>query len=275
MVPFEVEIDRLKLRGWRRPGPGPRCLAMHGWLDNAGTFARLVEHLPGWDFLALDMPGHGRSQWLPEPGFYHFIDGVHWVTSMILHWQGPLVLMGHSMGGGLATLAAAVCPAAVSHLVLLDALGPLVSPPEESVQLFLRSRESLAKPFKRRYYDSYDEAISRLCVDGRSREAALALAERSLLCDAQGYYYAYDPRLKAVSRARLTEEQVQAYLRAIQCPTQVYSFSGGIMPGFAPLPARLQCLARGELVELEGGHHHHLEHPSAVAQRILRFVEGG
>lgn len=273
MVPFEVEIDRLKLRGWRRPGSGPRCLAMHGWLDNAGTFARLVEHLPDWDFLAVDLPGHGRSQWLPEPGFYHFIDGVHWVTSMCQHWGGPLVLMGHSMGGGLATLAAAVCPTQVTHLVLLDALGPLVSPPEESVQLFLRSRESLAKPFNRRYYETYDEAVERLCVEGRSLAGAQALARHSLLCDAQGYYYNYDPRLKAVSRARLTEEQVHAYLRAIQCPTQVYSFSAGIMPNFTPLPSRLGCLTQAQFIEMEGGHHHHLEHPELVAARIRPFVE--
>jgi len=126
MHPFEVEIDQLKLRGWRRPGSGPRCLAIHGWLDNAGTFSRLVEHLPDWDFLALDLPGHGRSQSLPAPGFYHFIDGVHWVSQLLLHWGAdrPLVLLGHSLGGGLASMAAAVCPKQVACLVELQARFP-------------------------------------------------------------------------------------------------------------------------------------------------------
>jgi pimeloyl-ACP methyl ester carboxylesterase len=273
MHSFEVKIDDLKLRGWRRPGSGPRCLAIHGWLDNAGTFSRLVEHLPNWDFLALDLPGHGHSQPLPSPGFYHFIDGVHWVSEMLTHWgsQSPVVLMGHSLGGGLATLAASVCPDQVSCLVALDALGPLTSPAEEAHQLFLRSRQSLAKPARRRYYDSYDQAIARLVQEGRSLQAAQALAERSLLCDANGYYYAYDPRLKAVSRARLSEEQIQVYLRNIACPVQVFSFSRGLLPTFAPLAARMQCLQRGQLVEMEGSHHHHLEEPQALAAQILPF----
>ncbi|MBT9583417.1 alpha/beta hydrolase [bacterium] len=275
MHPFEVEIDQLKLRGWRRPGSGPRCLAIHGWLDNAGTFSRLVEHLPDWDFLALDLPGHGRSQSLPTPGFYHFIDGVHWVSQLLLHWGAdrPLVLLGHSLGGGLASMAAAVCPAQVACLVVLDALGPLTSPVDAAHSLFLRSQASQAKPFHRRYYDSYDKALERLIQEGRSPLAAQALAERSLQCDSNGYYFGYDPRLKNVSRARLTEEQVQVFLRQIACPTQVYSFSGGLMPTFAPLAARLDCLRQGELVEIEGGPHHHLEHPEAVAARMRPFGE--
>jgi len=40
---------------------GPRVIALHGWLDNAGSVVPLAPHLPGLDLAALDMPGHGAS----------------------------------------------------------------------------------------------------------------------------------------------------------------------------------------------------------------------
>lgn len=262
MHPFEVNIDGLRLRGWRRPGSGPRCLGVHGWLDNANTFQPLLAHLPDWDFLAVDLPGHGRSDHLPQPGTYHFIDSVYWIVKLLQHW-GPGWLMGHSLGGGLTSMAGAVVPELTQGLILLDALGPITSPPEESPQLFRRSLEAQAKPLRRRYYATYEEAMQRLQHP--------VLAERSLQCDAHGYYFAYDGRVKAISRIRMTEVQIQAYLKALLCPVQVQIYSRGILSQF-PLHERLKCLQRGSLVELEGGHHLHLENPQLVAAQILPFV---
>jgi len=260
MHPFEVTFDNLTLRGWRRPGPGPRCLAAHGWLDNANTFLPLSEHLTDWDLIAVDLPGHGRSDHLPVPGWYHFIDTVQWMVRLIQHWT-PDWIMGHSLGGGLMSMAAAVQP--VRGALLLDALGPITSPASEAPDIFKRSLEAQNKPFRRRYYASYEEALERLNHK--------QMAERSLQSDAQGYYFAYDPRVKYVSRLRMSEEQIQAFLKAIKCPVHVQSYSGGILPPFAPLQERLTCLQKVQLVELEGSHHHHLENPAEVAAHILAF----
>ncbi|MBS2036821.1 alpha/beta hydrolase [bacterium] len=260
MHPFEVTFDGLTLRGWRRPGQGPRCLAVHGWLDNANTFLPLTEYLTDWEIISVDLPGHGRSDHLPHPGWYHFIDTVHWVVRLIQHWQ-PEWLLGHSLGGGLISMAAAVQP--VQGAILLDALGPITSPAEEAPQIFRRSLQAQEKPFRRRYYASYQEALARLSHP--------QLAERSLQNDANGYFFAYDPRVKYVSRLRMTEAQIQAYLREVKSPVQVQSYSRGILPPFGPLQERLACLAKVQLVEIEGGHHHHLDDPAQVAEHILAF----
>lgn len=265
-----IDLDGLTLRGWRRCGSGPRCLALHGWLDNAGTFSRLADCLPDWDFLALDLPGHGRSDFLPHPAVYHFIDGIHWVLSVLENW-GPSILLGHSMGGGIGSMAAGLSPH-VRALIVLDALGPLTTPADEAPQLFRRSWESGRKTFRRRYYATREEALQRVRTEGHSPEAAQALAERSLVSDATGWYYRYDPRLKQVSRARLTEEQIRAFLREVHCPVQVQSFLGGLLPKFSPTAERLQCLPQAQFVELPGGHHLHLEQPALVASKILEFT---
>ena len=40
---------------------GPKLLALHGWLDNAASFAPMAAHLAAFDLVALDLPGHGAS----------------------------------------------------------------------------------------------------------------------------------------------------------------------------------------------------------------------
>ena len=65
----EIQLDtrqgRLAALGWRQAGL-PRVLALHGWLDNAASFAPLAPLLHGLDLVALDLPGHGRYVGLVE-----------------------------------------------------------------------------------------------------------------------------------------------------------------------------------------------------------------
>ncbi|MBN9418831.1 hypothetical protein ABS71_17250 [bacterium SCN 62-11] len=264
MHPFQVEFDGLRLRGWRRPGDGPRVLAVHGWLDNANTYLPLADYLPGVDLLSVDLPGHGRSDHLPHPGTYHFIDTVYWLVKLLEHW-GPAHLIGHSLGGGLSSIAGAVVPELTRGIILLDALGPITSPEAEAPQLFRRSLEAEKKTFQRRYYPTYEEAMQRLQHP--------VLAERSLMSDAHGFYFSYDPRVRAISRIRISEPQIRAYLQALQCKVQVQIYSQGILNQF-PLQDRLQCLQHGQLVELQGGHHLHLDQPELVAAHVRGALYG-
>ncbi|MGH8029957.1 MAG: alpha/beta fold hydrolase, partial [Arenimonas sp.] len=126
---------------WNEGAP-VRVLALHGWLDNAASFAPLAPHFDGIELVALDLPGHGGSAHRAPGHDYVFVDWIHDVLDALdaLGWERA-VLLGHSMGGGIATLVAAAAPARVERLALLEALGPIGGRAEDAVA---RLRQAVA-----------------------------------------------------------------------------------------------------------------------------------
>ncbi len=49
------------------PEDGLPVIALHGWLDNANSFARLAPQLKGLRIVAQDLAGHGSAEHRP-PG---------------------------------------------------------------------------------------------------------------------------------------------------------------------------------------------------------------
>ena len=56
------------------PADGQPVLALHGWLDNSMSFARLAPRLPGLRIVALDFAGHGHSGHRPAGAGYQLWD---------------------------------------------------------------------------------------------------------------------------------------------------------------------------------------------------------
>ena len=76
--------------------------------------------------VALDLPGHGLSSHRPEGAYTYFLDYVPVVfdAADALGWD-RFILLGHSMGAGIGTLAAGTFPERIARLVLIDGMGPL------------------------------------------------------------------------------------------------------------------------------------------------------
>ena len=101
----------------------PTLLMVHGYTGGKENWYRLCARLGRRYRLVLpDLPGWGQSE--RRPGADHgFVAQADRIAALIAHLGGPLVLVGHSMGGGIAALVAARYPERVSALVLLDAAG--------------------------------------------------------------------------------------------------------------------------------------------------------
>ncbi|XP_071983100.1 serine hydrolase-like protein 2 isoform X3 [Engystomops pustulosus] len=121
---FKVPWGHLAAKAWGS-SEGRPILCLHGWLDNANTFDRLIPLLPqDYYYVALDFSGHGQSSHLPNGMRYQHLDYVTDVHRVItsLGWQ-RFSIMAHSMGGVVGGVFASVFPEAVHHLILLDSYG--------------------------------------------------------------------------------------------------------------------------------------------------------
>ncbi|KAH8379641.1 hypothetical protein KR009_006267, partial [Drosophila setifemur] len=105
-------------------------LAIHGWLDNLGTFDRLIPLLPDYiGVLCIDLPGHGRSSRLPSGMHYSVHDYVYIIPRVMKEYGWKKVsLMGHSMGGIMCFVYTALAPYTVDMVISLDILLPLAVP---------------------------------------------------------------------------------------------------------------------------------------------------
>jgi len=257
-----IELPHLRLaaREWG-PADGPPALALHGWLDNAASFDRLAPLLPELHLVALDLAGHGRSQHRHPSVVHHFIDWAPEVVAVADHlgW-GSFKLIGHSMGAGISTLVGAGPLAADAA----RAPGQLASAVEDE------GRVAAASP---RLFPDLDAAVkARLRDSDLDTEAARLLVERGSEEVDGGVRFTHDPRLRTRSRTRLTENQVLAFLAAIECPVlAVRALQGWPFPEDV-VAARLKTIQHLETAEIEGGHHVHLTHPERVAPIISRFL---
>ncbi|XP_068096336.1 serine hydrolase-like protein 2 isoform X2 [Hyperolius riggenbachi] len=121
---FKVPWGHLAAKAWGSHDGCP-ILCLHGWLDNANTFDRLIPLLPKeYHYVALDFSGHGRSSHLPQGMRYQHLDYVTDIHRVVtaLGWR-KFSILGHSMGGVVGGLFASVFPDTVQHLVLLDSYG--------------------------------------------------------------------------------------------------------------------------------------------------------
>lgn len=258
------------------PG-GRRVLALHGWLDNAASFGPLAAQLPGYDWVALDFAGHGHSAHRPPHGWYPFLDHLDDVAAALreLGWE-RCTLVGHSMGGAVASVFAAAWPERVERLVMIESAGPVSrrgTGALEQLRTALREREDY-DPQRRRVFPDVRAAIAaRRQAGGLSEPVARLLMERNLVDTADGVALRIDARMRISSAARFEEETVLAWLRGIACPTIAIAADPPFVAFDPQVRAqRLACIADVCVVELPGNHHLHMEDPAPVAAAIRTFL---
>lgn len=68
-------------------------------------------HAQELDLVLLDLPGHGHSTWLPVGAEYTLSSAISILLQIAdaLGWE-RFTLLGHSLGGGVASLLAAAAP---------------------------------------------------------------------------------------------------------------------------------------------------------------------
>ena len=108
--------------------------AVHGWLDNAGTFDALVPLLPpDLRIVCVDLPGHGLSDHYPPDVTYNFLDCLPAVERLARHFGwSRFSFLGHSLGGTMAVLYAGVYPEKVAQYSINQSIDRSIIPRDAS-----------------------------------------------------------------------------------------------------------------------------------------------
>jgi len=257
---------------------GEKILCLHGWLDNAASFIPLMPPLENYHVVALDLPGHGGSQHR-LPGYdYVFVDWIHDVLDAMdsLGWQQSH-LLGHSMGGAIATIVAASAPERINKLMLIEALGPISGIADEAgmrLRQAVSARRKLDKDKTTRIIPDLETALNaRLAASKMTRDAARLIVQRNLKEVEGGFVWRSDPRMMLPTHVRTDESFVRSWIRAIEADTLVVAADPAPIY-FSPeqRDGRLSELKRGKTEVIPGGHHLHMEQPDIVGKILLAFL---
>lgn len=111
-----------------------RVVLLHGLTNSKRAFDRLVPLLKDFEVTAIDLPGHGAK------AHQHYVATIDAMAAAITsEIPGPCLLLGHSLGGVIATAIAERRPDLVSHLVVVD------SPPDVASRVAARGHERLLR----------------------------------------------------------------------------------------------------------------------------------
>jgi pimeloyl-ACP methyl ester carboxylesterase len=128
-------------------GSGRAILLLHGVNDQAGAWARVAGPLAASRRVVVaDLPGHGGSA--PSEGPLTIDDVLAGALALVDREAaaGPVDLVGNSMGGWIALLAARERPQQVGRVVLVN--GVATTPPDHGLELAPRTREEARQAMK-------------------------------------------------------------------------------------------------------------------------------
>jgi pimeloyl-ACP methyl ester carboxylesterase len=266
---------------WAGGDPHPIVL-LHGWGDAAETWQIVVDHLPeSRSCFAFDLRGFGRSE-RPEDGYW-FPDYLADLEAMldVLSPEAPVDLVGHSMGGNIATIYAGVRPNRVRRLVNLEGVGLARTRPEQAPERYAQWLDELKDPPEFATYDDYDQFMKVLRRrNPRTPPERLEFVARCWArpgADNRIELWA-DPRHKRVNPTLYQRDQAEACWRAVLAPVLF------VMGGASDLvermrdevnEPRLKEIFRNVTVRTidDAGHMLHHERPEEVARLIDAFLD--
>jgi len=254
-------------------GGGPvTCVLLHGFADAAASFDLVAPALAasGLRVLAPDLRGFGESDRVPRGGYYHFPDYVADVDALVrAHAPDPFLLVGHSMGGTVATMFAGARPECVRKLALLEGVGPPDHAPSIAPLRARKWLEDLAAPPEPAKMTEA-EALARLAAT-HPRVPRDVLASRLPHLFADGAWR-HDALHRTTSPTPFFADVYRAYAARVACP--VLYVSGGALGWRVPdEDARLAAFADVKHVDLaDAGHMMHWTKPGEAAGVLVEFL---
>jgi pimeloyl-ACP methyl ester carboxylesterase len=254
---------------------------LHGWMDTGASFQFVVDSMSDdSSCVALDWRGFGQSEW--EPNGYWFPNYLADLDELldVVSPQRPARLVGHSMGGNVASLYAGVRPERVARLVNIEGFGLPRTSADKAPARYREWLEQLRDTPAFTSYPSFEElAVSLVRRNPRlDPQRALFIARSWGVEHSTGALkLRADPRHKLVNAVLYRRDEAEACWRRVTAPVLL------LLGAQSEFRSRLGpdgtdehfCELFGDLrIETitDAGHMLHHEQPVQVARLIEQFL---
>lgn len=251
----------------------------------------------------MDSPGNGLSSHFPPGMEYSVMDSVTDIRRLALHFKlDKFNLLGHSLGGMVCMLFAAMHPDMTLRLVVLDVIS---TPPFLAEDMVLKSRDRLDKLLKSEALSAtkppkvhtlsgakarmMEALTAQFGKDNMTPEALECLVPRGIKPvvaiggdnenkqDVDEYLFTRDMRWYSFAGFEWTLELILAFAKKIECPHLVVLAKRGIFAAerravVEPVLQQFEKNPKFKLEEIDSTHHAHLTEPELVAPVIRAFV---
>jgi pimeloyl-ACP methyl ester carboxylesterase len=273
-----ITANRLDLHLLEWGNAGPVVLLLHGFLEHAHVWDWVAPQLAdaGHHVFALDWRGHGDSQWIGAGGYYHFIDYVADLASLVRALGGQVSLVAHSMGGGAALLYAGTEPERVRALVAIEGLGVPDTDPStvpERVVGWLQDLERVER--RARGTVAFDAAVTRLRERFPRFSEAIARhwVEHGTRAADGAHVWKFDPLHQTRAPQPTFVAPARAFWKRVSCPVlYVEGAESFLRLPPADVDERLTALRARRVTIADSGHHPHLEQPEELARVLISFL---
>lgn len=211
---------------WGNAG-APLLVLVHGGQDHAHNWDWVARELrDDWHIICPDLRGHGDSAWSPD-GSYSMAFYVSDLAQLIHQVSdGPVSILGHSLGGAISLRYAGLYPERVRRLAVIEGLGisPLDSTPETPVaerwRKWIAERRAMSARTHRRY-TSLDEACARMSEanshlsPGQVRHLTIHGTTRN---EDGSFSWKFDNYVRSMLPIGITDDELHELWHNVDCP---------------------------------------------------------
>jgi pimeloyl-ACP methyl ester carboxylesterase len=261
---FFLKTRSLKLAYETREGKKPVLLCLHGNSSHRNLWKPLLEYFPDRAAAALDLRGHGLSEWVRPPA-YATSDYAKDIKALVNGLDlRDFILIGHSNGALASVYYAARNEPKPRALVYLD-IDPCV--PDWQVDYFQQRARSVSGLFQ-----SADQILEGMRgIDPTvPDEVFLPFVRETLRETPEGWRFAFDPETYGSWRPG----DLRGELKNIPCPTLVIRAAQTVVMSPSAPEQMVRLIPNARSVEIkDAGHFLVLGKAGEVAREIQNFLD--